>query len=670
MILAPLSKLKLDYTDLTTNIQLLKRVRVLKKSTDDSVKQWAKSCLTRWRKVLASSGPQMAPAGDPDSARSTSAANVSSSKGAVPSKLNPAAAPAAGGLEPKMKKQKTVASATGSGSRGGGSNRAASLPQPAAAAAATLAPAGLQIASPLSPPTAAHLPPKPSISAGAAAAAAGAGSDGGGSSSGGGGSSAAATDDADDDARSSPIKSRTGPPAKAKTPSLHKQVKQSEEFTCPKCTYVNAGGLECLVCGTHYRRPKTVLVKKPTLLNEYINRTPYVPPSILDAGSSLVAMDDEGNWYTAKVNKVAEGKIHISFDGWSEKCDEWISATSTRLREPLHPDVLLEAQAAAAAGGAKRKAVDPEKAAAVRAKKAKRAAEKKAQKAAAAAKPKAVSHGAGTNRLFIVEHVLNHRVVDETLQYYIKWKDYGHEENTWEPSTNLPRDSLAAFKVSEIGMYPPPRFFFHSTKASAQTLKKIAKKFSMTGVDLLNSNRHIPGITLTAKLQVATSILIPEDCVGDLGGERMDAKRDRKGSTASTSSADGGGSIDGTVGTAGDNADGVSFDMLLGESTAALLSPSILKDVFSGIAPTSLTSTQAAVEGAGAAISAGAAQIDGGNSSGGGGSRLAVSPTTAAVLGADVSASVAAAAAAAAVSRNAMDEIDALSRDLLAEMGS
>jgi hypothetical protein len=36
-----------------------------------------------------------------------------------------------------------------------------------------------------------------------------------------------------------------------------------------------------------------------------------------------------------------------------------------------------------------------------------------------------------------VEQVLDQRKRGRGIQYLIKWKGYGHEENTWEPASNL-----------------------------------------------------------------------------------------------------------------------------------------------------------------------------------------------------------------------------------------
>ena len=39
--------------------------------------------------------------------------------------------------------------------------------------------------------------------------------------------------------------------------------------------------------------------------------------------------------------------------------------------------------------------------------------------------------------VFEVEHILDSKKVERTIHYLIKWQNYDHSANTWEPVSNL-----------------------------------------------------------------------------------------------------------------------------------------------------------------------------------------------------------------------------------------
>lgn len=45
---------------------------------------------------------------------------------------------------------------------------------------------------------------------------------------------------------------------------------------------------------------------------------------------------------------------------------------------------------------------------------------------------------------YVVEQIINKRLVDGKVQYLLKWKGYSEDENTWEPKENLECPELIA----------------------------------------------------------------------------------------------------------------------------------------------------------------------------------------------------------------------------------
>ena len=67
-------------------------------------------------------------------------------------------------------------------------------------------------------------------------------------------------------------------------------------------------------------------------------------------------------------------------------------------------------------------------------------------------KPPPAVHGDNQEQeRYEVESILDSRKIRGKLKYLVHWKGYGHEENTWEPISNLKdaKEALADFRASK-----------------------------------------------------------------------------------------------------------------------------------------------------------------------------------------------------------------------------
>eukprot|EP01057_Protomagalhaensia_wolfi_P002074 Protomagalhaensia_wolfi_Nauph_80__2073@NODE_2326_length_1127_cov_8_031250_g1821_i0_p1_GENE_NODE_2326_length_1127_cov_8_031250_g1821_i0NODE_2326_length_1127_cov_8_031250_g1821_i0_p1_ORF_typecomplete_len322_score91_02Chromo/PF00385_24/3_8e15_NODE_2326_length_1127_cov_8_031250_g1821_i01281093 len=84
------------------------------------------------------------------------------------------------------------------------------------------------------------------------------------------------------------------------------------------------------------------------------------------------------------------------------------------------------------------------------------------------------------DQVYIVESILDSRVIDGQEEYHVKWKGYSLNESTWEPKANIEPTLIAKFKKSEARKRKAPVSAGNSPKTRRVSRKTAAVRMHET----------------------------------------------------------------------------------------------------------------------------------------------------------------------------------------------
>jgi hypothetical protein len=234
----------------------------------------------------------------------------------------------------------------------------------------------------------------------------------------------------------------------------------NDKWTCRKCTLENEGGVECLACGTHNRRPKSTLWwKVPMEVSlSVVERLAPISPANLKVGMLVAARDSVKKWYRAEIVEIvaadsADGKAKckVSFENWPLDTDEWIDSTSGRLRvaPPKEEDGVVAPVASHARSAAtSSKAVSSDGVGGG-------GNGGRSKRRGSSSDTGGSFEATVSSAFYTVELLLEARVLDGVRQVKVKWLGFPHSDNSWEPVKHLPPREVARFEQQQrLGEVP------------------------------------------------------------------------------------------------------------------------------------------------------------------------------------------------------------------------